>query len=169
MTTATPVQAPDINDLMSSGGGAAAKFPEIGTVVRGTITSTPTTRQATEMGTGEPVFSKAGNPIWEVIINLDTDQADPNDADDDGKRTVYAKNRMWFAIKDAVLASGGKLEQGGTLAIEYYADGEPPKAGFNAPKLYRAEYKAPALDVNTVGQQAPQQAAPAPAPSGPLL
>lgn len=148
---------PSIDDMLATG-GKAAKFPEVGTVARGTIAATPQTRQATKIGTGEPEVYPSGDPVIEVLITLQTDERE--DDTDDGKRTVYASRRLWGAVKQAVLAAGGKLEVGGTLAVEYYADGEPPQPGFNAPKLYRAEYKAPSLAVNTVG-------APAPAPAQP--
>ena len=166
MTSTAPSPAiPSVDDMLT-GSGKGAKFPEVGTVVRGTIAAVPQSRQATKMGSGELEFYPSGDPVIEVPITLQTDERE--DDNDDGKRTVYASRRLWGAIKSAVQASGGKLEVGGTLAVEYYGDGEPPQPGFHAPKLYRAEYKQPALDTSSIGAPA-QQAAPAPAPSGPLL
>lgn len=150
-----------LDDLMQ-GGTPSAKFPTIGTVVQGVIVAEPVVRQAREFGTGKPQTWDDGRPQENVVITLQTDQREgPND---DGRRSVYVK--AWgdqiAGLRAAVQASGGKLAQGGTLAVRYAGDGERPASGF-APKLYEYRYTAPPSQVDGFMQQ-PQQQQYAPQP-----
>lgn len=115
---------------------AAVKFPEIGSMVDGTIVS-GSERQQTEYGTGEPITWPNGEPKMEYPIVLDTE---------DGEVTLYAKNQLWVAVRDAIKAGSpnGLPEVGGRLQVKYIADGEPSKPGFNPPKVYKAKYEPPA-------------------------
>lgn len=128
-------------DLLA-GGGASAKFPEIGTTHKGAITAL-TQRQQTKFGTGELEWwdDAKTQPKMEVVITLQTDERDADDATDDGKRVLYASGNMLKAIRTAL--AGRKPEAGGVLAVKYISDGTPSKPGYNPPKVYAAEYKAP--------------------------
>ena len=131
-----------VNGLLE-GGGKSAKFPTAGTTVKGTVVSA-TTRQATEFGTGKPKTFDNGDPMMELVVTLQTTDRDPDDQNDDGRRTLYAGAKMLKAIKAALQAAGAKLEEGGTLAVQYTGDGEPSQRGFQPPKLYVAQYEKPA-------------------------
>ena len=133
-----------VEDFLSGGGSPVAKFPNIGSIVKGIIEDA-TVSQQTDFATGAPVTWDDGNPKMQLIITLATEERDAGYEGDTGKRRVFAKGQMSTAVKEAVHAAGAKtLEVGATLAIQYKADGEPPKPGFHAPKIYTAQYKAAA-------------------------
>lgn len=136
----------DVNDFLMSGGGApSAKFNTIGDTVRGTIVATKKTQQ-TDFKTGKPLQYDNGDPKWQIVVTLQTDERDATLADDDGTRSVYVKNQMLAVVRDAVKAAGGKLEVGGTLAIKYASD-KPSTSGYDQ-KIYEAAYKAPVASVS---------------------
>jgi len=92
-------------------------------------------------------------------VTLQTDLRDGGD-DDDGIRRIYAKGgnyeaasgkgtSMKDAIRDAVKASGASsLDEGGHLVVAYTGIGKKTNRGFSAPKLFRAQYKAPTSSVD---------------------
>lgn len=129
-------------DLLA-GGGASAKFPEIGTVHKGAITSL-TQRQSTKFGTNELEWwdDAKTQPKKEVVITLQTDERDADDSTDDGKRVLYVSGNMLKAIKVAL--AGRVPEVDGILAVKYTGDGTPSKPGYNPPKQYEAKYTPPA-------------------------
>lgn len=133
----------DANDFLNSGGGApAAKFPTIGTVVRGTIVDAEVQDQ-TDFETGEALVWQDGKPRKQLIITVDTGIVD---GDDDGNRRLFAKGNMLTAIREAVKPHG-ELAVGGKLAVKYSDDGVASKRGFNPPKLFKATYEPPAKTV----------------------
>lgn len=137
----------DVNDFFMSGGGKSFKFTNHGDTAKGQIVSAETLQQ-TDFKTREPKFWKDGSPMLHVRIVLATDQRDPDKADDDGHRAIYAKGAMQYAIRDAIIAAGCKtLEVGGTLAVKYTGDGVA-EGNLNAPKLFSAQYKAPVASVS---------------------
>ena len=133
------------SDLIMGGGGApSAKFPTVGTVIKGEIVDTAITQQR-DFATGEPKFWKDGNPAMQAVVTVQTDQRDPEIDDDDGQRRLFVSSKsMREAIRDAVRAVGrSHLEVGGKLAVQYTGDGQAER-GMNPPKLYAAKYEAPA-------------------------
>lgn len=155
--TITP---PDPSALLMGSGSPSAKFDNIGDAVRGEILAVET-KQQTDLD-GKPKFWDDGNPMWQVVVTLQTDERDPEIGDDEGKRNVYLKGSNKYAstskaVADAVRAAGAaKLEVGGTLALQYVGDGERTKSGFNPPKLYQAAYKPPVagVDLSALGGDA---------------
>jgi len=136
----------EANDILMGGGVASAKFPIIGTKVAGQIVRGPDARQQTDIETGMPLTFASGDPRMQVVVQLQTNDRDPSDADDDGVRGLYIKGNMLNAIRDAVKKVGAKgLEMGGYLAVEYVADGERKNKAFDPPKLYAAIYAAPSV------------------------
>lgn len=132
------------HDLLAPSGNAA-KFETIGTTHKGTVISRET-RQQKDYATGTPKTWDDGQPMMEVVIGLQ-----PADSE---LVTLYVRGKMLGAVKEAVAKSTTGLpierrtvEIGGQLAVKYYADGEPSKAGFTAPKLYQAQYAPPAATV----------------------
>ncbi len=143
----------DPNDFLFAGGSKAAKFPTPGTVVKGIITDTRVAEQ-TDIGTGAVKRFDNGDPMMQMLITLQT--TDKDDAEDDGLRTLYAKGGkggMLDAIRNAARATKG-LQVGGTLAVKYTGDGEAKQRGFNPPKLYQAQYTAPAIEVPSFANEA---------------
>lgn len=109
--------------------GTTAKFPTIGTLHKGTITSI-NERQARKFGTDELDTWPNGDPKLELVIGILEDDSETY--------TLYAKGQMRNAIRNA----SQRIEVGGTLAVKYVRDGEAKK-GLNAPKEYVAQYQAP--------------------------
>jgi hypothetical protein len=138
----------DPNAFLMATGGKSAKFPEVGATVRGEILDMVVSQQ-TDMKSGAPKFWDNGDPMRQLVITLQTDERDADDADDDGIRKLYLKGgnkptTSQGAVAAAVKKSGASaLERGGTLALKYTGDGEPSQRGFNPPKLYAAKYEPP--------------------------
>lgn len=146
----------DVDDFLFGSSCPSAKFPEIGTVVRGTITAAEMAQQ-TEADTRKPRFFDDGQPMMQLVITLQTEERDREIDDDDGRRRLFAKGgkgtdqgmSMKDAIADAVKKAGQKrIEQGATLAVKYVADGPKPSPTKSAPKLYRAHYTPPVKGVD---------------------
>jgi hypothetical protein len=130
---------PSVDNLLE-GGAPGLKFPTIGTSHKGTIISAKSAQQRTI--DGKPKFWDDGNPAMQLVITLQTDYRDAGPGDD-GLRRLFANGGKLAAIRTAL--KGRKLEAGGELAIQYSGDGEP-KPGKNAPKLYQAAYRPPAVN-----------------------
>lgn len=162
-------QAPSADDFLMGGGGAtSAKFPTPGTVLSGRITERPTVEQQRDIKDGSKKFWSDGNPMMQLVVTVQTNERDPQDEEDDGRRRLFVKGQLKNAIADAVRTSGARgLEVDGTLTVTYTHDGTATQRGFSPPKQYTAQYVAAAAnalhtpDPGTVQQQ---YAAPAPAP-----
>jgi hypothetical protein len=156
----------DVNDFLMGGGGPpGAKFDQVGRTWKGPILAATTSQQTTI--NGEPKVWKDGHPMMQAVITIQTDEHDPAVADDDGRRRLFVKGAMQQAVRDAVKAAGQKsIEIGGFLAVQYTGDGESQGPGFSPPKLYRAQYRPPAVGVDDM--LAPEPLAPAPPVSAPV-
>jgi hypothetical protein len=140
----------DPNDFLLAGGVTSFKFDAIGATAKGTIESLDMMQQK-DFTSGALLTWEDGRPKMQLRIVLATDQRDPEIADDDGHRAIYVKGQMQQAVRVALKTAGAqKIEVGGTLAVRYDSDGEPPKRGLNAPKLYKAKYEAPAAQTTAV-------------------
>lgn len=127
------------------GGAPAAKFPTLGTVVKGKVVGQKK-QQSKDMATGELKTWDDGTPVWEIVFTLATDDRDPNIDDDDGTRRLFARGQMLKAIGQAIRKEGwSKSLVGGELAVKYDHDGQASKRGFSAPKVYAARFTAPDL------------------------
>ena len=125
------------------GGAPAAKFPTVGTVIKGKVIGQKK-QQSKDMATGEVKLWDDGSPIWEIVFTLQTDDRDPAIEDDDGNRRLFARGQMLKAIGQALRkAHWNSSLVGGTLGVKYAKDGEPSKRGFSAPKLYQAIFEPP--------------------------
>lgn len=132
------------NDLLMGGGTKSAAFPTIGSMVTGRIVREPKVQQQTDPKDGSFKTFANGDPMMQLVVQVQTDERDPADAEDDGVRALYVKAKMLAAVRDAVKTVGAKgLEVGGELTVTYVADGEKTNKAFNAPKLYTASYKPP--------------------------
>ncbi len=136
------------NDVLMGSGIPSAKFDVMRVWVGGTIVTKPTTRQETEFKTGTPkTYPKSGDPIMGILVDVQTDQR--IDAEDNGVRRMYIEGRnLKDATRDAVTDSGASgLEVGGQLFLAWVAEGEPPFANANPPKLYQGKYYPPTTPV----------------------
>lgn len=167
----------DTNDFLLGGGGASAKFDNVGDSITGVIESTEV-KQQTDIQSGAPLTWDNGDPRMQLVVRLKTDLRDPNIEDDDGVRAIYVKGSkkpgsqsLHDAVASAVRAVGAKgLEVGGTLTVTFTGEEPSQTRGFNPRKLYTAQYATPDkaaatgdyLGTNPTPQQAPAAAAPAP-------
>lgn len=125
------------------GGAPAAKFPNIGDKVVGKVISQKK-QQSKDMATGKLKFWDDGDPIYEIVFVLQTDERDPSIDDDDGRRRLFARGQMLKAIGQALSKAGWTKELvGGTLGMKYAADGEASARGFSPPKIYAAMFEPP--------------------------
>src|SRR5256885_7443643 len=136
---------PNANQWLMGGGYTTAKFDKPGASVTGTVAEQPTIQQQRNFDTGALEFWDDGNPKYQLVVVLQTDQRDPDVQDDDGTRALYVRGNLQKAIRDAVRQSGADgLETGGMVTVTYTGDAAPTRKGINGAKLYRAEYKPPA-------------------------
>ena len=130
-------------EYLVGGGIPSAKFDQVGDVVRGRIKSLEK-KQQTEFGTGTPLTFDNGDPMWQVVVTLETDDRDPDRDDDDGLRNLYVKAQMRQAVGEAIRKSGHKGQVvGGMLAVKRLPDG-PPGRYPTGPRQYRAQFEPPA-------------------------
>ncbi|MGZ4610440.1 MAG: hypothetical protein ACXV2H_09310 [Actinomycetes bacterium] len=163
----TAPQQLDPNDWLMSGGARSAKFPEVGTIVKGTITTPPTLSQQTDFTTGALKTWDDGKPMMQLIVTIATDEKD--DVEDDGLRSLYVKGAMQAAVKDAIRKAGARgLEVGGTIAVKYTGDGVAKQRGMNPPKQFAAQYVAPTAKAVDDFLATPEPASAAPAASKPV-
>ena len=150
----------DFNDFLMGGGTTTAKFATIGAAVRGRIVSAEVQDQK-DMDGNVRVWAD-GTPRKQLKIVLATDEHGP---DDDGTRAVYAKGQMLTAVREAIRAAGqSRMEVGGELAVRYERDEPSEKRGYNPTKIYRCQYRPPALDTgDMLNGPAPAPAAEQPA------
>lgn len=130
----------DVNQMLTASGAPACKFQAIGDTHKGRIV-TAEKRQQTDYATGTPKTWDNGEPMWEIVITLDTGVEDENG---ETNRRLFVRGQMLKALREALKDANAKLEIGGELAVRYTGDGEASKKGFNAPKLFKAKYTAPA-------------------------
>lgn len=158
----------DPNEFLNSTGVPSAKFPTIGTVVKGRIEHLDVQQQR-DFTTGEPKTYDDGKPAMQLVVTLATDERDPEISDDDGMRRLFAKGQLLAAIRTAVRQAGAQLSPGGTLAVQYTADKPSEKRGMNPAKVYVAQYKAGVASQGAVddllGSPTPAAAAPTTAPA----
>lgn len=156
---------------MLLGAGRSASFPTVGTVIGGTVIAEPVVRERTDMGTGEVLRYKDGNPKLQVVIKVQTTLSE--DADDDGIRSFYIKDQMRAAVGKAMQAAKAKkIEIDGVLEIACVREVPSAQRGFHPQKIYEARYTPPAASAATnffaAPQPAPQPAhQPAPQPAAP--
>jgi hypothetical protein len=170
-------QPQDANELLMSGGVKSCKFETLGDTWIGTIADQPKATQMTkyQSTTGELDYWPSGDPKMQIVVTIATDVRDPALADDDGRRRLFIPPRMMTPVREAVQRAGAKgLAIGGRIAVKWISG---LGKGEGDPKVYAADYAAPALDPGNllaggngqpaapVAQSAP--VAPAPATSPP--
>ncbi|XTZ17069.1 hypothetical protein ACQSSU_06730 [Micromonospora echinospora] len=160
----------DANDLLMGGGIKSINWKDnpIGHTVIGTITDTPKVEQMKKFNSDELDFWPSGDPKMQIIVTLQTDQRDPADQHDDGKRRLHIPPRMMAPVREAVQRVGAKgLEIGGRLAVRRVGG----TGAVGDPFTFAAEYAGPAVDPGSLlgGTGQPAQAPVSPAPAAPML
>lgn len=155
----------DGNDILMGGGGAPSiSFADPamkGVWVSGTVLDWPKASQQTAPNGDLKTFDN-GDPMMQAIIELNVQ---PPNGDDDGNRRLFAKGDMLRAIREAVLAAGGKgVEPRSQLAVRWSDDKPSKTKGNNPQKLYEGAYKLPPSTGNAALMGADPFGQPAAAP-----
>lgn len=138
-----------VADLLSESLSNRAFFNKnsvVGDTVTGQILDAEV-RQSRDFDDNKLEFWDDNSPVLQLVINIQTDE-EPQDADDDGVRSIYVK--WWGASRKALLkavkdAGATDLEAGATFTASYIGDGEQPDKKKSAPKLYAYGYQAPGV------------------------
>jgi len=141
----------DSASFLLGGGSRSAKFDNPGDSVTGTVAVEPEVRDQTDIQTGRILTWDNGDTRKQLVVTLDTDQRDPDDPEDDGRRSLYvkgSKQRGSQSLHDAVAtavrnAGASGLTVGGELTVRFTGEEPSQTKGFNPRKLYEASYKAP--------------------------
>ena len=95
--------------------------------------------QQKDFDTQQPLPGK-----WQIRIELQTDQRDPDIDNDDGTRVLYVKGWMQGAVSEALRKAGAKEpEVGGKLAVTWSSTAPPSRPGLQGAHQYTATYTAP--------------------------
>ena len=122
--------------FFGGGAGGYAKFPTIGTKVKGTIKTVHPPEQQTDFTTKQPIVGK-----YQVRIELQTDERDPDIDGDDGVRTLYVKGWMQGAVGEAIRKVGAKEPQvGAELEVVRIDDAPPTRPGMQGAYRFAATY-----------------------------
>lgn len=154
-------------DIFSPQASTSAKFEQPGAAVGGTILEIGEAVQAKEFNSGKPATWPDGSPKMQVRITLSTQERDPQDPTDEGKRNLWVsesgkKGGMLAAIRDAVKEAGADtIRPGGILQMAMIGFDPESKNPQNPRKLYQARYQAPAPAGGMFGGADQQQQAPA--------
>src|ERR1700684_2670443 len=121
-------------------GAPSLKFLTLGQQHSGVICEEPYVQQQTDPKDGAPKTWPNGDPMLQLVVPMKTGERDASIEDDDGERRLFIANKgMREAVQKAVAASGAKgLDVGGTLTVQWTAEGEKTNPAFNAPKIYVA-------------------------------
>lgn len=141
----------DANSFLMGGDKVpSASFLKIGTSHEGEILAIRKSQQ-TDPDTRKPVFWENGDPMWQVVVTIQTDERDPEIEDDDGRRRFYLKYKMLDAVRDAIKAANAEngLEVGGWLGIEFTSQDKATSRVKSGTKHYEAWYELP--DPNAEG------------------
>lgn len=129
----------DVNDFLEQGGIPGAPFENVGDSWTGQIVRAAKV-QSRDFETRELQTWDDGSPKYELQVDIQTDQRNPDISGDDGIRRLYVRSNMLQAIRQALRAKRARLEPGGTVTVTYTGNGTPTRRGAKPPKLYDAEF-----------------------------
>lgn len=154
-------QPVSLASFFSGGGGKSISWKDkpLGTRAGGRIKAIQPPSQVTDLVTKEPKFKKNGEPVMHVRIDLQTNERDPQDAEDDGTRSLYCQGWLIGAIGDALRRAGaGDTPQVGADLYVTLIERTPPETpGLNPTNKFTAEYTPPAVTGQFFAQQPVQQ------------
>ena len=137
----------DPNAFLMGAAVPSFKFDQPGATVSGRVVNRET-RLQTVFGTNEVKKWPSGDPMYQLVVHIQTTSRDPMIENDQGLRAIYVKGKQFTdATRDAVRAAGAQgIEVGGMIQVQYIGDDMASKAPIK-PKMYPVQY-----------QKAPQQA-----------
>lgn len=144
----------------------ADKGYQLGSWKGGPILEIQPKKQQTDAKTKKPLFwdDAQREPKWTLPVVVQTDERDPSDPHDDGKRTAFIDGGKERALRAHLRSTNAKLRPGGALYLAWVSG-----AGkIGDAKEFQAHYTAPAhqaADAMFAQPAAQQHAAPAPAPA----
>lgn len=125
----------------------SVKFLKEGDGVKGQIVKIHDREPQTEFGTTKEIPGKE-----QVRIDIQTDERDPEDAGDNGIRTLYCKNQLAFSCGKAFTEAGVQgPEVGGHIEAYWTSTAAPSTPGLNGAKRYSVVYSAPSATISTNG------------------
>lgn len=137
-------------DWLMGAGAPSLSFKELGTSHEGVVRSYEKKQQSDPTGALKTYDN--GDPMYQLVVTLATEERDPENPDDDGLRRLYVKGNMLVALRDAIKRSQHKGDiVGGTVGVKYVKDGQATRAGFTAPKEYAAKFTPPPAETVTDG------------------
>lgn len=100
-------------------------------------------RQQIDFLTKEPKVWKSGDPMYQLVVHVQTQLTDPTIENDSGVRAVYIKGRQMEAvIRDAVRMAGAPgIQVGGQLSVTYLGPDMTSEAPIK-PHSFQAAYRA---------------------------
>jgi hypothetical protein len=154
------------NELLMGGGATSCKFETLGDTWVGTIVEPPKARQMTKYKSEELDFWPSGDAKMQIVVPIQTEQRDPANPADDGRRILFIPPRMMTPVREAVQRAGAKgLHIGGRIAVRWVSGAGQVEGD---PKVYAADYAPPAIDPgNLLAGNGAQSAATVAAPSAP--
>jgi hypothetical protein len=161
-----------VMDTMMSGTAPGFTFERPGDTIEGVVVeldarqdhvfNEPTKLKWWNRDPGPATGSPDDRPIMIPIFVLETSLRDSDE--DDGRRSVWARQNAFTAIRQAIRGAFGSKKPtdddviGGTLKVRFDSVGEPTKKGFQGPKLFRAKFtKKSVLDTPQDDFDAPTQ------------
>lgn len=160
-----PVHVPNADDMLFGGGAPSISLKTIGEFVEGPVVDKGVVHK-TKFGTQDKEYYKDGNPIWQLVLSIQTNLRDPERHGDDGVRRIFASPQLKVEIAKALKSANmTSLPLGARLRITFVR--EVPSAGGGSPKKeYSVVFTAPAdaaiaesIPVTPVQVAAPVQAA----------
>lgn len=139
-------QPQDANDLLMSGGIPSIKWDgkAIGHTTVGTIVDQPKAIQMTKYQSTELDYWPSGDPKMQIVVTIQTDERDPANAQDDGRRRLHISPRMMRPVREAVQRAGAPgLAIGGRIAVRWISGSGQ---GEGNAREFAAEYAPPAVD-----------------------
>lgn len=135
------------DEWLKGGKGAPSYFKkgdQFGKKLTGLITSI-TLQQERDYLSGDPKFYDDGNPIQQLVLEVQTEERDPADPKDKGLRRTFLKNRHKGALMAAVEEGGGSVLQKGARFTQEFT-GTTPNADpkMNDSRDYKFTYVSPA-------------------------
>lgn len=132
--------------ILGGAGGKALSFKDNkGVIVRGELVAAPTERDQIDPATEKVKTFDDGTPRKVIVFTLQTDLRDPDNPEDDGLRTLWAKWEQTKAIGKAMREAKVKtMEVGGTLEIAWTGEVPPVRAGLHPTKTFQARWTPPA-------------------------
>lgn len=134
------------------------RFEQPGATVSGRVVNRET-RLQTVFGTNEVKKWPSGDPMYQLVVHIQTSQRDPMIENDNGVRAIYIKGKQFTdATRDAVRAAGAQgVEVGGMIAVTYTGDDFASKAPIK-PKQYAVQYQKAQVQQVQQGYGQPTQA-----------